>query len=116
MRAPYQVDRHGDVVLSVHVQPGAARSQVVGRHGDALKVRVAAPATQGRANVAVVRLLAEWLAVRPGDVRLVAGASSRAKRFRLCGVPAAELDARIAAVSDSGNTDRGGGVREAHHR
>ena len=49
----------GGVVLAVHVQPGAGRTEVVGRHGDALKLRVAAPPTGNRANDAVVELVAK---------------------------------------------------------
>jgi len=73
------------IVLRVHVQPGAGRSAVVGRHGDALKVRVAAPPVEGRANEATRALLAEALAVPEADVELTSGQSSRTKRFRLKG-------------------------------
>ena len=65
------------IVLRVHVQPGAGRSAVVGRHGDALKVRVAAPPVDGRANEATRALLAEALGLPEADVELTAGPSSR---------------------------------------
>jgi uncharacterized protein (TIGR00251 family) len=71
------------VVLSVHVQPGARMTEVVGRHGDALKVRVAAPATGGRANEAVLAVVAEEFGLARRDVELVSGQSSRSKRIRL---------------------------------
>ena len=80
------VDRDGNVLVTVHVQPGARRSEVVGAHGDALKVRVAAPPVDGKANRAVVALLADVLGVAPGAVELVAGASQRRKRLRVTGV------------------------------
>jgi uncharacterized protein len=83
------------VVLRVHVQPGAGRSAVVGRHGDALKVRVAAPPVEGRANEATRALLAEALGVPEADVEMTSGESSRAKRFRLKGVDAEEADKRL---------------------
>lgn len=73
----------GRVVLSVHVQPGARRSEVVGRHGDALKVRIAAPPTDGRANEAVLALVSEEFGLARRDVELVSGPSSRRKRIRL---------------------------------
>ncbi len=76
-------ERKGQVVLSVHVQPGARTTAVVGRHDDALKVRVAAPATGGRANEAVLALVAKEFDLAKGDVELVSGASSRRKRIRL---------------------------------
>ncbi|MGH9041422.1 MAG: DUF167 domain-containing protein, partial [Acidimicrobiia bacterium] len=83
------------VVLHVHVQPGAGRSAVVGRHGDALKVRVAAPPVEGRANEATEALLAEALGVDRADVELTGGATSRTKRYRLRGVDVAEFDKRL---------------------
>lgn len=89
----------GGVVIDLRVQPGAARSAVVGTHGDAVKVKVSAPPVDGRANDAVVALLAQELGVRPGAVHLVAGASSRSKRVRVDGVTAevvrAWLDQRL---------------------
>ena len=73
----------GWVVLSVHVQPGARRSEVAGRHGDALKVRIAAPPSDGRANEAVLALVSEEFGLPRRDVELVSGLSSRRKRIRL---------------------------------
>ena len=74
------------VVLHVHVQPGAGRSAVVGRHGTSLKVRVAAAPEGGRANDACGALLADTFGVKTSAVELVSGASSRSKQFRLRGV------------------------------
>jgi uncharacterized protein (TIGR00251 family) len=76
----------GEVVLAVHVQPGAGRTEVVGRHGDALKLRVAAPPTGGRANTAVVDLVAKEFNLKAADVDVVSGASSRDKRLKLKGI------------------------------
>jgi len=79
-------DRDGNVLVTVHVQPGARQNEVVGPHGDALKVRVTAPPVDGKANRAVIALLADVLGVPPGHVEVVAGASQRRKRLRVQGV------------------------------
>ncbi len=90
----YDVER-GAVVLRVHVQPGAGRSAVVGRHGDSLKVRVAAPPVDGRANAAAAALIAAALGVKEKAVELVSGERSRVKRYRVVGVDADEVDSRL---------------------
>ena len=71
--------------VSVHVQPRATRSEIVGLHGAALKVRLQAPPVDGAANEALVALLAERLGVARRAVRVVAGASSRAKTVEVDG-------------------------------
>lgn len=83
---PFDVTDDGAVVLRLHVQPGAGRTAVAGRHGDALKVRVAAPPEGGRANDACLALVASILGVKPADAELTGGASSRSKRVRVSGV------------------------------
>ena len=79
-------DGGSTAVLNVHVQPGAGRSAVVGRHGTALKVRVAAAPEGGRANEACGALLAETFGVKSAAVELTSGATSRSKQFRLSGL------------------------------
>ena len=77
--------RGGAVRVRVHVQPRATRSEIVGLHGAALKVRLQAPPVDGAANEALVTLLAERLGVARRAVRVVAGASSRAKTVEVEG-------------------------------
>jgi uncharacterized protein (TIGR00251 family) len=85
-------------VLRVHVQPGASGEGIAGVHGNALKVRVRAPATSGRANEAVLALLAKELDVPATALTLTGGASSRDKRVRVAGLSAAELEKRLGAT------------------
>ena len=79
----FTVNDDGSVELHVHAQPGAGRTQIAGRHGDALKIRVAVPPEHGRANEALSKVLAEAFGVGVKDVTLVSGDKSRTKRFRL---------------------------------
>jgi len=77
------VTADGDaVVVAVHVQPRAGRSAVVGRHGDALKIRVAAPPVDDRANEAVLALVGEVLDLPVSQLEIVGGRTSRLKRVR----------------------------------
>jgi uncharacterized protein len=85
----YARDADGALVLRVHAQPGAKRTEVSGLHGDALKIRVAAPALEDRANDALIDFLAAALGVSRRDVTLVGGAHSREKRFAIRGARAA---------------------------
>ena len=98
-----------DVVLRVHVQPGAGRTAVSGRHGDALKVKVGAPPQGGRANDAVIALVSEILAVPVSTVTVVSGPTSRSKRVRVSGLAAADMDRRLE-LALTGNAGGGRGV------
>ena len=82
--------------LAVHVQPRASRSAIVGEHGGALKVRLAAPPVDNAANEALVAFIAGVLDVPRRQVRLVSGASSRRKLLEIDGIDAATLAERIA--------------------
>jgi uncharacterized protein len=85
--------------LRLRVAPGAKRTGVVGRHGDAWKVRVAAPPEGGRANDAVVGLLAETLSLRRDAVTLVSGHGARDKIVELAGIEPQQIDRRLAAAA-----------------
>ena len=84
--------------IGLTVAPGAARSELVGRHGDGWRARIAAPPERGRANRALVELLAEALSVRPGQVTVVAGHGSRRKVVEVEGLSADEVDRRLEAA------------------
>lgn len=96
----FDVSADGSVVIRVRVQPGAAHDGLVGRHGDALKLRVRAPADRGRANDAVVDLVAALAGVPVRDVDLVGGRTSRSKRVRVRGLGVQELSERLARQLD----------------
>ena len=88
--------------LQLRVSPGASRAGVVGRHGDAWKVRVAAPPEDGRANDAVVRLLAETLELPQRDVTIVSGHGARDKIVSLAGIAPEEAERRLESATPSG--------------
>lgn len=85
-----------DVVLSLHVQPGAKRTEIAGEHGNALKIRLGAPPVDGKANDCLIAFLAERLGVPKARVVLEAGQTSRSKRLRITGV---EAKAVLAALT-----------------
>ena len=89
----FRLEADGSVSLRVHAQPGAKRSEVAGLHGEAVKIRVAAPALEDRANEALVAFLAERFGVPRRDVSLVSGERSREKRFRVVGSRVAPAEA-----------------------
>jgi uncharacterized protein (TIGR00251 family) len=85
--------------LQLRVAPGASRPGIVGRHGTAWKVRVAAAPEGGKANDAVVRLLAETLALSARDIEIVSGHSSRDKTVELSGIDHSETERRLVEAS-----------------
>jgi uncharacterized protein (TIGR00251 family) len=85
--------------VRLRVSPGAGRAQIVGRHGDAWKVRVTAAPEQGRANDAVLRLLAAALAVPRDALVLVSGHGARDKIVELSGLGPGLVERRLASAS-----------------
>lgn len=77
-----------DVYLALHVQPGAKKTEVAGPHGEALKIRLAAPPVDGKANDCLLAYLAERLSVTRSRLTLVAGQTSRAKRILISNMTA----------------------------
>jgi uncharacterized protein (TIGR00251 family) len=82
--------------VRLRVSPGARSAHVVGRHGEAWKVRVAAPAEGGRANEAVVRLLAETLSLPREAVTVVSGHGARDKIVQLAGLDSTQTAQRLS--------------------
>jgi uncharacterized protein len=82
--------------LRLRVIPSSGTSGVVGRYGEAWKLRVAAPPERGKANEAALDLLARTLDVAPGSVRLVTGRGARDKTVEISGLTAEEAERRLA--------------------
>ena len=85
--------------VRLRVSPGANSAHVVRRHGEAWKVRVAAPAEGGRANEAVVRLLAETLSLSRDAVTLVSGHGARDKIVQLTGLDSTQIERRLSSAA-----------------
>ncbi|MEP6591646.1 MAG: DUF167 domain-containing protein [Gemmatimonadota bacterium] len=83
------------VRLTLHVQPGASRTAVVGPHGAAIKLRLAAPPVDGKANAALRRFVAQQCGVRVAAVRLVRGGASREKTVLVDGISVAQATERL---------------------
>jgi uncharacterized protein len=88
--------------LRLRVSPGATRPGVVGRHGDGWKVRVAEPPERGRANDAVLALLARTLGVPRASLTLVSGHGTRDKVVELDGLEPDEVERRLTAAGEGG--------------
>jgi uncharacterized protein (TIGR00251 family) len=81
--APWRREKQGALVLTLHVQPGAKRTEVAGVHGTALRIRLAAPPVDGKANAELRRFLADAFGVPLRNVTLVRGDASRQKAVRI---------------------------------
>jgi hypothetical protein len=83
------------VLLPIKARAAGKKNAIVGEHGGALRVSVTAPAERGKANAAIIDLLADLLAVRKSDLQIIRGATSSEKLVRVVGVDRQSLDDRI---------------------
>lgn len=88
------------VSLTLHIQPGAKRTEVAGSHGDALKIRLKAPPVDGKANAALIEFIAELLNVAKSQVELKSGQAARRKIVAVRGISAETARQRLAAQSE----------------
>lgn len=95
MNAPIAQETKDGTVLTVHVQPKAARTECVGVYGDALKIRVAAPPVDGAANEELIRFIAKQCSIPRTSVLIQSGAEGRRKRLCLKGITADTVMARL---------------------
>ena len=86
--------------LAVRVHPGALKNAVTGTHDGAIKISLTTPPTDGRANEALIALLAGLLRVPKARISLVSGATSRTKQMHITGKSAAEVHAALSPVID----------------
>ncbi len=91
-------EQNGSLLLTLHVQPRARKTEIVGLHGDALKIKVNAPPVEGAANEELVRYFSELLGVSQSQVTLKQGLQSRHKVLEIAGSSAAIL---AESISDS---------------
>jgi uncharacterized protein (TIGR00251 family) len=84
----FRVAADGRITLTLHIQPGAKKTEFAGRHGDALKIRLAAPPVDGKANEALVKFIATTLHLPKSSVMLKSGQTSRHKVLEITGATA----------------------------
>jgi uncharacterized protein (TIGR00251 family) len=88
--------KDGACTFRVRVAPKGRRNEIIGKHGDAIKVRVQAPPVEGKANEALREFLAEQLRVSCRDVEIVSGHTSRWKRVKVDGVTPDAIEALLS--------------------
>lgn len=88
---------NGRYTLTLHIQPDARKTEIAGRHGDALKIRLAAPPVDGKANEALIKFVAETLGLPKSAVCLKSGQASRRKVLEVSGGDT-RLIAALAAI------------------
>ncbi|MDF0677042.1 MAG: DUF167 domain-containing protein [Nitrospira sp.] len=93
-------DSERGALLTVHVQPGSSRTECVGIHGDAIKIRLAARPIDGAANDELICFIAERCAVPRANVRIHAGTEARRKRLCVKDVSAQVLLARLLSRNE----------------
>jgi uncharacterized protein (TIGR00251 family) len=98
------------IILPVHAQPGARKNGITGVHDGRLKVAVTQAPEKGKANLALIKLLAELLDSKRSQITLVAGETSHHKKFLITGMPRTVLAERLAAALSPPSQGGAGGV------
>ncbi|MGD8966045.1 MAG: DUF167 domain-containing protein [Anaerolineae bacterium] len=91
-------EENGGCTFRVRVAPKGRRNEIIGEHGDAIKVRVQAPPVEGKANEALREFLAEQLGVSCRDVEIVSGHTSRWKRVKVDGVTPDAIESLLSGT------------------
>jgi hypothetical protein len=95
----YRQAADGRITLTLHIQPGAKKTEVAGQHGDALKIRLAAPPVDGKANEALVKFIAETLGIARSEVSIKSGHTSRRKVVEIDNPTRLEVIAKLLPAS-----------------
>jgi uncharacterized protein (TIGR00251 family) len=90
------------VLLKLKVLPRSSRCEIIGPHGDALKIKVAAPPLEGRANDEIIEFLAHTLGIKKSQVVIVAGHASRQKTVAIAGCNRQELELHVSTTKKQG--------------
>ena len=93
-------EKNGKLTFKVRVVPRSSRTEIVGEHDGALRVRLSAPPVDGAANLALERLLARALDVSTGAVEIISGKSSRTKIVSIAGSSVASLERLLRTTAD----------------
>ena len=96
----FRLAADGRITLTLHIQPGAKKTEFAGLHGDALKIRLAAPPVDGKANEALLKFVAEALRLPKSAVNLKSGQTSRRKVLEVSGAEASVV-AALASGQDA---------------
>lgn len=94
----YRRENNGKLILSLYIQPGAKNTQFAGLHGDALKVSLAAPPIEGKANKALIKFLADCFQVSANQVSIKRGEHSR---YKLVEIEQATIDPGLLLEGES---------------
>ncbi len=99
------VERSEGIEIRIFVQPRASKTEIIGLHGEALKIRIAAPPVDGQVNVELCRYLARQFGIPQKDVQVKSGVSSRQKRVLIAGKTLADIRAALTKSPSSKNPE-----------
>ncbi len=99
------IEQSEGVELRVHIQPRASKTEIIGLHGEALKIRLAAPPVDGQANAELCRYLARQVGVPQKDVQMKSGVNSRQKRVFIAGKTLADIRAALTKSPSTKNPE-----------
>lgn len=89
------VTTNSGVILSIRTQPGSSKNRIIGEYGGRLKLAVTAAPEKGKANKAVIELLADTLRINASSIHIISGESSRDKRFVIEGLTLEDVTASL---------------------